>query len=75
MHVCAPRVCSALRGQKRALEPLEGWMELACGCWALKRVLEEQPGLLTSEPSLKFKTKVLGSGSPKRWPDWRVQKC
>jgi hypothetical protein len=51
-------VCSALRGQKRALEPIERWIGVAM--WVLgteESPLEEQPVLLTSEPSLPVQNK------------------
>ena len=41
-------------GQKRAPDPITGGCEPPCGCWELNSgPLEEQPVLLTSEPSLQ----------------------
>ena len=40
--------------QKRALDPITDGCDLPCGCWELdSEPLEEQPVLLTSEPSLQ----------------------
>jgi hypothetical protein len=40
--------------QKRALDPITNGCELPCGCWELNSgPLEEQPVLLTTEPSLQ----------------------
>lgn len=51
--VCALRVDSAHRGQKRVWDPLAGF-ELPCGCWEPKLgPLKQQPGLLTVGPSLQ----------------------
>jgi hypothetical protein len=41
-------------GQKRASDPIADGCEPPCGCWELNSgPLEEQPVLLTSEPSLQ----------------------
>ena len=55
MHVSALFVCMPAR-QKRASEPSIDGSEPPCGCWELNSgPLEEQPVLLTAEPSLQPK--------------------
>jgi hypothetical protein len=49
--LCVSRVCSAFRGQKRALDFLRNynymWCESTCVCWELNLyLLQEQQGLL-----------------------------
>jgi hypothetical protein len=46
--------CSSLQThQKKASDPITGGFESQCDCWELNSgPLEEQPVLLTSEPSL-----------------------
>jgi hypothetical protein len=46
-------------GQKRALDLTTDGCELPCGCWELNPgPLEEQPVLLSSEPSLQPKVLI-----------------
>lgn len=48
LHVCAPYVCSTLRGQRRALYPLE--LELQMGCESSCECQELNPGPLREQP-------------------------
>ena len=57
IHICAPSVCHALRGQK---EKVSGLLELefhvtpCCGCWDLSPgPLDEQRMRLIAEPALR----------------------
>lgn len=54
VHVCVPHACIVYRSQKRPSDLLElGLCGLSCGCWESNLgTLEEQPLLLTADPSL-----------------------
>lgn len=56
LHVCAPYVCSTLRGRRRTLCPLELELQMgcepSCGCQELNPgPLREQPEFLATEPT------------------------
>ena len=66
MHVCAPYVCCACRGQKESAGSLGTGVtdgcEPPCACWELTLgSLEEQPVLLTTESSLQSQRFMLQS--------------
>ena len=52
MYICVAHACSAHGSQKRALDPVE--LEVPRRSWELNLdPLEEQPVVLTAEPSLQ----------------------
>ena len=53
LHVCAPCACSAPKRQKGASEPQELELQSVVSVDVLTHPMEEQPVILTQEPSLQ----------------------